>query len=71
MIGHGMHDHFYSMVFAGNPTKIVIDGGVDPFLDVIAREGLGHHWMIAYGDVRQELRDFCEATGVRHIPATP
>ena len=48
------------MVFAGNPTKVVLEGGVPHYLDVIAREGLGHHWMIGYGDVRRPLRELCE-----------
>jgi L-fucose isomerase-like protein len=52
------------MVFAGNPTKVVLEGGVQHYLDVIAREGLGHHWMISYGDVRKPLQEFCELLGV-------
>jgi len=47
------------MVFAGNPAKVVLDGGVKDYMGAIAREGLGHHWMIGYGDVRPELEEFC------------
>ena len=52
------------MVFAGNPTKVVLEGGVQNHLDVIAREGLGHHWMIGYGDVREALGELCEIIGI-------
>jgi len=55
------------MVFAGNPTEVVIEGGVRPYLDLIAREGLGHHWMIGYGDVRGALREFCAHVGIRCV----
>jgi L-arabinose isomerase len=58
------------MCFAGNPTKVVLEGGVQHHLDVIAAEGLGHHWMIGYGDVRPELRAFCETVGIPYITAT-
>jgi len=59
------------MVFAGNPTKVVLEGGARPYLDAIAREGLGHHWMIGYGDVRRELKTFCAHIGIPYIPCTP
>jgi L-fucose isomerase-like protein len=55
------------MVFAGNPTKIVLDGGVDRFLEVVAREGLGHHWMVGYGDVTGELRELADLVGLELI----
>ncbi len=48
------------MVFAGNPTRVVFENGVQHYLDVIAAEGLGHHWMIGYGDVRKSLQEFCD-----------
>jgi L-fucose isomerase-like protein len=56
-----------TMVFAGNPTKVVLDGGVKRHLDAVAAAGLGHHWMIGYGDVRQPLRELCDLLGVRAI----
>jgi L-fucose isomerase-like protein len=57
------------MVFAGNPTKVVLAGGVRHHLDVIAQEGLGHHWMIGYGDARVPLQELCSLTGLRCIMA--
>ena len=59
------------MVFAGNPTQVVLEGGVRPYLDVIAREGLGHHWMIGYGDVRSTLSTFCAHLGIPCLSCPP
>jgi L-fucose isomerase-like protein len=59
------------MVFAGNPTKVVLEGGAGPYLDTIAQEGLGHHWMIGYGDVRRALKTFCAHIGIPCISCTP
>ena len=55
------------MVFAGNPIKVVLSGGVKNYIEVIAREGLGHHWMIGYGDVRQQLQELCDVLRVPYI----
>ncbi len=52
------------MVFAGNPTKVVIEGGAQRHLEAVAREGLGHHWMIGYGDARESLSEFCGLLGI-------
>jgi L-fucose isomerase-like protein len=58
------------MVFAGNPTKVVLEGGVKHYLDVIARKELGHHWMIGYGDVRKPLRELCNFLGIPCVECT-
>ncbi len=58
------------MVFAGNPTKVILDGNVQDHLDTIAREGLGHHWMIGYGDASEPLEEFCRVIGVPLIACT-
>jgi L-fucose isomerase-like protein len=58
------------MVFAGNPTKVVLEGGAQHYLEVIAREGLGHHWIIGYGDVRQPLQQFCDLLGIPNCQCT-
>jgi L-fucose isomerase-like protein len=59
------------MVFAGNPTKVILDGGVEHYLDAVARHALGHHWMIGYGDVRKELQAFCDHIGIPCVSCTP
>jgi L-fucose isomerase-like protein len=68
-VGFG-HATTTGMVFAGNPTKVMLDGGVQRHLDIVAREGLGHHWMIGYGDVRDPLAEFCAVVGVPYVPCT-
>ena len=45
------------MVFPGNPLRVQFEIGFRRILDWIIAEGLGHHWMAAYGDLRQPLQD--------------
>lgn len=45
------------MVFPGNPLKVQFESDYRDILSWIADEGLGHHWMAAYGSFRQELID--------------
>ena len=59
------------MVFAGNPTKVILDAGPQRYLDTVAAHGLGHHWIIAYGDARPQLRHLCHLFGIPCIPCTP
>lgn len=53
------------MVFAGNPVRVRLPVNTEEFLKLVAREGFGHHWMIGYGDVKEELAEFCGLTGLR------
>jgi len=53
------------MVFAGNPVRVRLPVNTQELLKIIAREGFGHHWMIGYGDVKEELVEFCALTGLR------
>jgi L-fucose isomerase-like protein len=43
------------MVFPGNPLRVRFASDYHDILGWIAAEGLGHHWMAAYGDLRPEL----------------
>jgi L-fucose isomerase-like protein len=52
------------MVFPGNPLKVRYAHDYRQVLDWIAGEGLGHHWMAAYGDLRRPLADLAAITGV-------
>ncbi|NLG49397.1 MAG: hypothetical protein GX552_04720 [Chloroflexi bacterium] len=45
------------MVFPGNPLRVRFREDYRDVLAWIAAEGLGHHWMAAYGDERRPLRD--------------
>ena len=55
------------MVFAGNPVRVRFPIPVNKFLDIVAENGFGHHWMIGYGDVKEELEDFCKLVGLRYV----
>jgi hypothetical protein len=52
------------MVFEGNPVKIKLNTPVRTLLDVVSEKGFGHHWMMGYGHVEQEMKYFCKMTGV-------
>ena len=55
------------MVFAGNPIKVKFPVPVNEFLEIVAENGFGHHWMIGYGNVKEELEDFCKLVGLRYM----
>ena len=55
------------MVFIGNPTRVRIPIMVNEFLEMVADEGFGHHWMIGYGDVRAELIYLASLNGVKVV----
>ena len=51
------------MVFPGNPLRVRFRSDYREILAWIAEEGLGHHWMAAYGDVRRPLADLTHMVG--------
>ncbi|MHB1357360.1 MAG: hypothetical protein ACYCZF_15430 [Anaerolineae bacterium] len=51
------------MVFPGNPLKVQFRTPCGDILNWIAQQGLGHHWMAAYGDLREELGHLAALTG--------
>ncbi len=55
------------MVFPGNPLRVRFDVALQALLGWIAQQGLGHHWMAAYGDWRAELRHLCALTGCEYL----
>lgn len=55
------------MVFAGNPARVKFPIPVNEFLEIVAENGFGHHWMIGYGNVKEELEDFCRLVGLRYV----
>jgi len=56
------------MVFPGNPLKVRFDSHFRQILEWIAREGLGHHWMAAYGDLSRPLNDLAHMAGCEWVP---
>jgi L-fucose isomerase-like protein len=52
------------MVFPGNPLRVRFRSDYRDILAWIAEEGLGHHWMGGYGNVRRPLADLAKMVGV-------
>ncbi len=52
------------MEFPGNPVKIKFDKPVSQINREIMKNGIGHHWMVAYGDFGEELKYFCKINGI-------
>jgi len=55
------------MVFPGNPVKVRLPVSIDQFLEIVSKEGIGHHWMIGYGDVSRELIQLGQLLGIKVI----
>lgn len=55
------------MIFPGNPVKVRLPVPINEFLEVVSGEGIGHHWMIGYGDVSKELTELAQSIGIRTI----
>lgn len=53
-----------SMEFPGNPVKIKFDKSVIDINKEIMENGIGHHWMVAYGDYMDELKYFCKINNI-------
>jgi L-fucose isomerase-like protein len=51
------------MVFPGNPLRVRFQSDYRDILAWIAEEGLGHHWMGAYGDLYRPLQDLAGMLG--------
>lgn len=56
-----------SMEFPGNPAVVKFDRKVEDINQDIVKNGIGHHWMIGYGDYREELKRFCQIKGIKHF----
>ena len=54
-----------SMEFPGNPVKIKFEKSVSDMNKEIMRNGIGHHWMVAYGDYSEELKYFCKINNIK------
>jgi L-fucose isomerase-like protein len=48
------------MVFPGNPARVKFDRPVKDVIDWTFQEGMGHHWMITYGDYSEEIRAWAQ-----------
>lgn len=52
------------LVFPGNPVRIQFPFANQTFLDLVEIGGFGHHWVVAYGDISDELFRLCDFLGV-------
>ncbi len=52
------------MEFPGNPVVICFDKKVEQINNEIVENGIGHHWMIGYGDYSEELKRFCKIQNI-------
>jgi hypothetical protein len=51
------------MVFPGNPLKVHFAADYRAVIEWIGMEGLGHHWMVTYGDLQRPLEDLAGMVG--------
>jgi len=51
------------MVFPGNPLKVRFGRPVEELIRWIHDEGIGHHWMVGYGQVGNEIRAWRDIAG--------
>jgi len=55
------------MLFPGDPVSARFNILAEKYLDLIAKYAVGHHWMIGYGKVLDEIKYFIDMVGVRFI----
>lgn len=51
------------MVFPGNPVRVHFDQPVESIMSWIHEQGISHHWMIGYGHVGEEVREWNRIAG--------
>jgi L-fucose isomerase-like protein len=51
------------MVFRGNPLRVRFAHPTPDLIEWIAKAGIGHHWMAAYGHVGNEIRSWGKLCG--------
>ncbi|MBQ6829876.1 MAG: hypothetical protein IJO59_01980 [Clostridia bacterium] len=55
------------MEFPGTPIKIRTERPVLDICEDITMQGCGHHWMVCYGNYKQQLKDYCKRVGIEFI----
>lgn len=56
-----------NLLYSGNSLPIRISGSVQETLDTILYEGIEHHYIVTYGDFRNEFKEIAELLGLRTI----
>ena len=52
------------MEFPGNPVVIRFDQKVEDINEWIMKNGIGHHWMVGYGDWSDILEKYCKMRNI-------
>ena len=55
------------MEFPGNPVVVRYDKAVSQINNEIMRQGVGHHWMVGYGNHASIIEKFCEINKIKYI----
>ena len=51
------------MVFPGNPVRVRFEQPTDRLIAWIFEQGIGHHWVVGYGHVAAEIRQWARLCG--------
>ncbi len=51
------------MVFPGNPVRVRFQQETSALIDWVHAEGIGHHWMVGYGNVGEQVRAWAGICG--------
>ena len=74
--GHGERFRLSAMVgeaipcgmeFPGNPMVVKFEKDVEQINQEIMANGIGHHWMIGYGNFLPELKNFCRIQNIKYF----
>jgi L-fucose isomerase-like protein len=55
------------MEFPGNPMVVKFQKSVEDINEEIMANGIGHHWMIGYGNFLPELKNFCRIQKINYF----
>ena len=55
------------MEFPGNPMVVKFRKRVEDINEEIMANGIGHHWMIGYGNFLPELKNFCRIQNINYF----
>jgi len=58
------HAEVTDMVFEGNPVKMVFNVPIKEVIKTVFEKGFGHHWIMGYAHMIQDLNNFCRISGL-------
>lgn len=51
----------------GNPVNVKLDSPINQVLEAWVKEGIEHHAILAYGDIKRELVELCQIMKIKHV----